>query len=286
MAQQDEEIFVLSEEAMVRLWLTDKLAAGKLTRPQADEFWRNYMRDGSRYVATYFTTAGDVATLTKLAKDLRTPLGRVYFKHYGGKLHVVFKGRAGVRQILTGTKYGVNNAKVISLGIGKAGVKSAVRQGAFISIILLTIWDVADYVMNDEATLGQLIGVIASDVAKVAVSGVVAAAMGTAAVGTVIGTFALGPLIVAVAVGIGVGIALDALDNHFKWTAKLQKLLDESIAATNTAIEQSKMNALDWASEQAGKVIGGLLVLGRDAVLDYARRKLDEVFRRQPLPWL
>ena len=283
---KDQEIFVLSEEALVRLWLTDQLAANKLTKQQADEFWRNYLRSETRYLATYFTTAGDVATLTKLARDLRTPLGRVFFKHYGGKLHVVFKGRAGLRQILTGTKYSVSNAKVISLGIGKAGVKSAVRQGAFVSIILLTVWDIADYVMNDEATLGQLIGTIASDVAKVAVSGVVAAAVGAAAVGTVIGTFALGPLIVAVAVGIGVSIVLDKLDNDYRWTAKLQKLLDDAIATANNAVAQSKQNVLDWTSEQAGKVIEGLFILGRDAVIDYARRRLNDMFRRQPLPWM
>lgn len=85
------------------------------------------------------------------------------------------------------------------------------------------------------------------------------------------------------AVGIGVGIVLDKLDNDFRW---LQKLLNEAIATTDKAVEQSKQNVVDWASEQAGKVIDGLLVLGRDTMIDYARRKLNDVFRRQPLPWM
>jgi hypothetical protein len=64
--------------------------------------------------------------------------------------------------------------------------------------------DIADYVVNDQATHGHLIGSIAIHVAKGGIGrrrsrrGV-----GAPTVGTVIGTFALGPLIVAIAVGIG-----------------------------------------------------------------------------------
>lgn len=283
---KEEEVYVLSEDSMVRLWLTEKLASGRMTQAQADKFWSDYGRGGSRFLASYFAAAGDIATLTKLAHDLGTPLGRVYFKRYGGKLHVVFKGRPGLRKVLTGTKYSVKNAKVVKFGIGKAGVKAASKGGAFISIFLLTAWNIADYVLNDRATLGQLLGTIATDITKVAVSAGVGAMAGAAAVGTVIGTFALGPLIVAVAVGIGVAVVLDALDAKYKWTESLSKAIDEYSEKARQAAERAKQGAIDRFEDGVRNLANGLIDLAVDSLSRYARRKVDELWRRMPLPRL
>lgn len=98
------------------------------------------------------------------------------------------------------------------MGLGRTGVKASARGGAIVSIFLLTAWNIADYVMRDEATLGGLLGAIGADVVKVAIGsaiGAIGATAGSLAVGTAIGTFALGPLAVAVVVGVGAGLALD-----------------------------------------------------------------------------
>ncbi len=70
---ENQEVHVLDEQSMVRRWLTVKVDSHVMTQAEANRFWDSYARGGSRYLATYFATVGDVMTLTKLANDLGTP---------------------------------------------------------------------------------------------------------------------------------------------------------------------------------------------------------------------
>jgi hypothetical protein len=244
-----------------------------MTQVQADALWARYKGE-TRFVANYFSTGTDLALLTKLARDLRTPLGRVYFRDYGGKTHIVFKGRAGLRQILTGTRYGVQNAKVVSMGLGRAGIVKSAKGGTIVSCFLLTAYNIADYFLRDGATLGQLLGAVASDLTKAAIGGAVGAMAGAAVVGTVIGTFALGPLVVAVAVSVGVGLALDWLDNRYNITGRLQARLDRAIADMEQRIEQGRQNLLERGADAVAWLAHGLIDLATDAAVGAVRRAL------------
>ena len=272
MASNDEQICLLDQDAMVRLWLYDKLDTGAMTEKEADDFWRRYQTD-TRFVASYFAVKSDAETLAKLAADMRTPLGRVYFRTYNGKEYVILKGYPGVRRILTGTRYGVQNAKAISMGLGRGALKDSAKGGFFVTAILLTAWDVADYFLRDEATLGQLLGSVASDVTKAAIGGGIAYAAGLAATGTVIGTFALGPLVVAVAVGIGAAVVLDWIDNHYQITAKLQARLDQALSNMRQALAEKKRDLINAGAGVARRVID----LAIDNAIDYAGRKLNDI---------
>ncbi|MCC2978001.1 hypothetical protein LK533_15155 [Sphingomonas sp. PL-96] len=206
-----------------------------------------------------------------------TPIGRVYFKNYGGKAHIVFKGHPGLRRILTGTRYGVQNAKVVNMGLGLAGVKASARSGGIVSIFLLTAWNIADYVMRDEATLGGLLGAIASDVVKVAIGSAIGVTAGALAMGTAIGTFALGPLAVAVVVGVGAGLALDWIDNRFQLTEKLQNMLDQGIARLHQRFEQTKDNMIEVGVGIAASLASRVVDLAVDYATDAAKRQLDKL---------
>lgn len=279
---ENQEIYVLDEPSMVRLWLTVKVDSNAMTQAQANRFWDSYAREGSRYLATYFATVGDVVTLTKLANDLGTPLGKVAFKSYNGKTHVIFKGHPGLRKILTGTRYGVTNAKVVSLGIGEKGVRQAVRKGGILSIILVTAWNIVDFVLSDNVTLGQFIGQSATDVAKIGASAAVGAMAGAAAVGTAIGAFALGPLIVAVAVGIGVSLVLDYLDNKYGWTQKLQSFLDKKINAVNAKLREIRRDAELIAIRSAAEVLDELIDIASESARRRFLREIDKYFPNLP----
>ncbi|WP_334656786.1 hypothetical protein [Sphingomonas panaciterrae] len=128
--------------------------------------------------------------------------GRCYFRSYNGKLHVVFKGYPGLRRVLTGTKYGALHPKVVGLGIGKAGVAKSVKGGTIVSVILLTVWNIVDYVIRDEATLGQMLGGIAGDVSKPWSLAVLAMPQDRQRVALGM-TVAAEPLVIAVVVGLG-----------------------------------------------------------------------------------
>lgn len=279
----DNEVYVLDRDAIMRLWLFDKVDAGRLSQMEADALWRRYQTE-SKFVANYFSVTDDAALLAKLARDLRHPLARCYFKSYGGKVHIIFKGRAGVRRILTGTRYGVQNAKVINMGLGRAGVRASARGGTIVSIFLLTAWNIADYVVRDEATLGQLIGAIAADVSKAAIAGGVGAMAGAAMVGTAIGTFALGPLAVAVVVGIGVGVALDWIDNRYQLTQKLQAKVEQLIDQLNARIEAAQQGLIERGAEAARAFAWYLIDLAVDAASDAARRQIDRIITWRFVP--
>jgi hypothetical protein len=277
--EPNQQIFVLDRDNVMRLWLTDQVAARKLTQAEADVLWRRYSSE-TRFVANYFAVADDMALITKLIRDLRTPLGRVYFKQYGGKTHIVLKSSPGLRQILTGTRYGVQNPKVIGMGLGRAGVIKSAKGGTIITVFLLTAWNIADYVMRDEATLGQLLGAVAMDITKAAVGGAVGAAAGALVVGTVVGTFALGPLVVAVAVGIGVGLALDWLDNRFQLTVKLQRLLDDALTRFQAEVERQRQGLLDRGAQAVGALVDGLIDLAVTTAANEVRRRIAPMLWR------
>lgn len=270
---EQQEVFVLDRDSMMRLWLSDQVQSRRMTQAQADALWDRYKGE-TRFVANYFSTGTDLALLAKLANDLQSPLGRVYFKDYGGKTHIIFKGRAGLRAIFTGTRYGVQNAKVVSMGLGKAGVRASARGGTIVSCFLLTAYNIADFFLRDGATLGQLLGAVASDLTKAAIGGAVGAMAGAAVVGTVIGTFALGPLVVAVAVSVGVGLALDWLDNRYNLTGRLQVRLDQAIAELERRYEQGKQNLVERGAQAVGWLASELIDLATDAAVDAVRRRL------------
>jgi hypothetical protein len=166
------------------------------------------------------------------------------------------------------------------MGLGREALKDSAKGGVFVTVIFLTVWDVADYFMRDQATLAQLIGSVASDVTKAAIGGGIAYAAGLMAAGTVIGTFALGPLVVAVAVGIGAGLALDWIDNHYQLTAKLQAWLDRALEKLDNmmhAVAEKTQNLIDAGVDATAKVAHRVVDLAVDAAIGYASRKLNNI---------
>lgn len=96
--------------------------------------------------------------------------------------------------------------------------------------------DVADYLFRDKATLGSLLGALTVDIPGVVLASAIGAAAGSAFAGTamgaalVIGSFALGSVLVAFAVGVLAGVALTAIDNRFGLSEKLGRAYDAGLA--------------------------------------------------------
>jgi len=92
------------------------------------------------FTANYTSTAGDIRTLTLLLSDLGYGGSRAYIKYFGSKPHIILKGYPGLRKILNATHYGVKNAKVVEMGLGKYGGLKAAKMGGGITIVLLTVY--------------------------------------------------------------------------------------------------------------------------------------------------
>lgn len=276
MSDQTNQIVVADRDMLVRMWLAEAVTTGKMTQAAADKHWNDYS-DNWHTIANYFSATDDAMLIRKLVRETGIR-GRCYFKSYNGKLHVVFKGYPGLRRVLNGTKYGALHPKVVGLGIGKAGVAKSVKGGTIVSVVLLTVWNIVDYVIRDEATLGQMLGGIAGDVSKALIAGGVGYAAGSAAVALGM-TVAAGPLVIAVVVGLGVGWALDALDQKYRFTERLQKQLDEGIAE----LERKKQALVARGRSTAFQAAGNLIDLIRDAAIAEGKRQIrDMVWKLLP----
>ena len=175
-------------------------------------------------------------------------LQKVVHPHAGTKYYIIFKGNQKLREYFTGTRYGINNAKVLAITSG-VGSAAGMRHGAwdaakgtfkkaglfavFFTIALDTAEWVGDYEQIDPKTgkrkkdffdLAFKIGV---DLTKAGISAVI----GAVAVGALVflGVITGGAAIVigALVVSVIVGLALDWLDKKTGATDKLNKSMRE-----------------------------------------------------------
>ncbi|WP_404365563.1 hypothetical protein [Marinobacter sp.] len=156
--------------------------------------------------------------------------GRAVTKNVNGTTYVILKGYPGLRQKLTGTRYLSTHPKIVDLAIGQKGVNRNLIKGTRLTIYLTVPVNVLQYLLDEEATLTQLIGRTATDLTKIGLATLVGS--GAAFAAGAVTTVAAGPLIAAVAVGVATGFTLDYLDGKFGVTNAL-------IAAMETAHDRT-----------------------------------------------
>ena len=221
--QQDEhEVVVISFEYFDKI--LEELNFRQEFLPQTKVLWKKF-RTSLNSTASYAASADDIATATRLLTEVGIS-SRFYIKSYKGNAHVILKGNQRFRNFLAGTRYNASHKKIISMAIGYKGAVAAAKGGGIVTIVLLTSFHIADYVLADEMTLWSLIGSIASDVAKVGI--VVSASAGLA---FLFGTFSftIGPIVAVVLAGIFGSLALNETDTNLELTKTLNKLIEGKI---------------------------------------------------------
>ncbi|KKO47543.1 hypothetical protein VT06_16515 [Arsukibacterium sp. MJ3] len=259
MKSNQHEVFVVSIEEMEAI--VQSSPKGKL--PHIKNAWQK-LKGKTEVGASYYASADDLRTLSKLVGDLGGFATKAYVNTYGGKPHIIIKGHPGLRRILTGTKYGIKNPKVITMGLGKAGAINAAKSGGILSIVLLSSYRVTDYFLTDQATLSQLIGSLATDVVKVGIA--TGASIAAAIVISTAFTVAIGPIVAVVVVGVVTSMLLGALDTRYGITDKVIAGLDELGYDVNSYVKRAKENversaanavseALDYVVESATRIV-------------------------------
>ena len=228
--QKQVKVVVMDEYAVVHAWLNEKVASGDMKPADAQERMKDYESNAKSWTAPLKDGFGNARLIVKIARDMKTWRGRVYFRMYKGAEYVIIKGRVGLRSLVTGTRYKTTHPKMVELQIGKPGLKAAAKESMIFGALFVTAIDITDYFLRDSATIGQLCGTLTTDLGKVAIGAAIGYAAGAAAAGLVIGTFAIGPLVVALVVGTIVGIALDKLDEHFHVTDRLNQAFENMFA--------------------------------------------------------
>ena len=175
--------------------------------------------------------AGGVVNNMDLLKEF-FPGKKFYLKQYNGKYFVVFKGMAGTRTTLRGTRYALKNPKVMALSAAKgpgAGAGAAARglkpvlKGNILTVAVIGVVDLVAWqqgmLSDDGKFISDFIVEFGMDVAKAAVSAIVAGVivgLGCMAAAW-IGVAAL-PVVVVVGAGIAISIAFGMLLDYIDET--------------------------------------------------------------------
>ncbi|WP_339366876.1 hypothetical protein [Photorhabdus antumapuensis] len=86
-----------------------------------------------------------------------------------GQRYIKISGHAGLRKIITSSRYSASNMKMISMGIGQQGINSGIVKGIKFNILFSSAYRAVEYIFKDEYTLADFLGNIAVDLAKAAV---------------------------------------------------------------------------------------------------------------------
>lgn len=269
------EVFVVSIEEMDAI----VKSSPKGNLPHIKNEWQK-LKGKAETGASYYASADDLRTLSKLVGDLGGFATKAYVKTYGGKPHIILKGQPGLRRVLTGTKYGIKNPKVITMGLGKAGAIHAAKSGGILSVVLLSAYRVTDYVLTDEATLSQLVGSLATDVVKVGIATV--ASIAAATVVSTAFTVAVGPIAAVVIVGVGTSMLLSALDESYGITDKVIAGIDELGDDVNSYIKRAKENAVRGVANAVSEVFDYVVEASAGVVINTTKHTLQKFLSPRP----
>jgi hypothetical protein len=199
-----------------------------------------------RNVAPYVSPILDTGTLALLIKDLGLT-GKAIPKVINKRQYIILTGYAGLRKYLPGTIYSANNRKIIQMAIGEMGIKNMVKGGARLTICLTVPLTILECILEDRATMSQVIGHVSSDLIKVGISSIIATIAGMA-VGSVF-TMAALPIMVTIGVGIITGWAVEAIDTHYGLTDKLVAAIEK--LGDQMAEVQATIRAGQYSGQEA-----------------------------------
>ncbi|OTA19323.1 membrane protein [Xenorhabdus beddingii] len=148
----------------------------------------------------------------------------ISYKDRLGKEYIKITGYPGIRRILNGTRYRPSNTEVTQIGIGKMGTNSSILQGMKFSVYTSLGYRPLEFIFKDEVDTVRLFANITMDMAKT----IVIASASKLAAGTLVKIAAVslaGSLIIGVAIGIFLVIAVNELDKKFDLTGKLDNFL-------------------------------------------------------------
>jgi hypothetical protein len=151
--------------------------------------------------------------------------GHAYMKEVGKKKYIIFKGRAGLRPNLKGTRYLAENPKVRCFVVGSKDIWKDAAEGTKIAVVAMVAIDITQEVLSDHPSLVGLGVQITSDVAQAAASAIIGAGAGVFLLALVPTAPVAIVFVTVVGMGFLAGMGLTALDNHFGLTKTCRRVI-------------------------------------------------------------
>lgn len=193
-----------------------------------------------------------------------------------GKQYVILTGYPGLRKALKGTRYGIRNAELIDIGIGKYGVRGSSIKGFKLSCYFAVGIEIAEYIFNDKAVLSDLFAGVGVELIKAGIASAIGYAA-SLALGAVVTTAAL-PVIIGAVFVLAIGIGLNVLDN--KYNIKNSVKSGMRYALENTSELHEKMTKITYhnlkknSEDVASSIVHGLIDTATDEAKKWILQKL------------
>ncbi|WHP31602.1 hypothetical protein QMG90_01230 [Trabulsiella odontotermitis] len=143
----------------------------------------------------------------------------------GGKSYIKITGHAGLRRILTGTRYGASHPQMLEMAIGQRGMSYSIINGTKYCIYFSLAWRAVELIFKSDYHLVDFLVDITMDTAKIVVSSVVIGVVG--GILTLLSAPVVATIVILVLIGLGLNSGLNYLDDQFSLSATLKAKIRE-----------------------------------------------------------
>lgn len=219
--------------------------------------------------------ANDIYDIRFLLQNIGGFGTEIRYSTYKGKEYVILTGRPGLRKVLKGTRYSARNQQLIELGIGRYGIQASAISAFKISCYFSGAIEVLEWIFSDEATIADLFGGIAVELAKAGLSVAIANACAVVMFGS-LATAAL-PIVVFAAVGFIVSVALNVIDSELGIKTSVKAALNyavENAQKLPERLEQVENDIIEKYNSIISEYSASLAAAKRD-LYRYANKQID-----------
>ncbi|MEX9773112.1 hypothetical protein WEU31_15030 [Morganella morganii] len=187
-------------------------------------------------VSPYAGTIRDIPSVIKLAGEFKSlGISAKEFQAANGKTYIRISGHAGVRRIVTGTRYGANHPTMLNFGIGMQGLKDGIVKGVKFCLVFSFIYRGLEWAFKDEYHFADFLGNVTADMAKMALVAAGSAVAGSLALTAgVFGGSIIGVGLIVLATGFFITLSLEYIDKKYGLSEKLIQYLREESKRTRT----------------------------------------------------
>ncbi|HEI9844527.1 TPA: hypothetical protein SLN72_001489 [Morganella morganii] len=187
-------------------------------------------------VSPYAGTIHDAPGVINLIREFRSlDIKATEFRAANGKTYIRISGRAGVRRIVIGTRYGATHPTMLNMGIGMQGLKDGIVKGVKFCLVFSFIYRGLEWAFKDEYHFADFLGNVTVDMAKTAIIAAGSWVTGSFLLsGAIAGASIIAVGIIVLFVGFGITAGLEYIDNKYGLSEKIIQYLREESKRTRT----------------------------------------------------
>lgn len=220
--------------------------------------------------------AYDAYNITRLLRDIGGFGTKVRISVKNGKQYVIITGYPGLRRRLRGTRYGIRNAQLIEMGIGRYGEQASAIKGFKLSCYVAVAIEVLEWVFNDEAVLSDLFAGVGVELIKAGIASVIGYAV-SVALGLTVTAVGL-PLVIGAVFVLAVSVGLNELDNRYNIKNNVKagmRYAVDNIKYLHEEMTRVTVNDLKAYSEKAAtEIISNIIDSAADETKSWVLRKI------------